>query len=30
VAPAIKTAAQVLELAAIENVAGLKFTDYDL
>jgi N-acetylneuraminate lyase len=30
VAPAIKTAGQVLELAAIENVAGLKFTDYDL
>lgn len=30
VAPAIKTADQVLELAAIENVAGLKFTDYDL
>src|SRR5262245_17403711 len=30
VAPAIKTSGQVLELAAIENVAGLKFTDYDL
>src|SRR5215510_12515307 len=30
VAPAIKSAGQVLELAAIENVAGLKFTDYDL
>lgn len=30
VAPAIKTADQVLELAAIENVAGMKFTDYDL
>jgi N-acetylneuraminate lyase len=30
VAPAIKTADQVLELAAIENVIGLKFTDYDL
>jgi N-acetylneuraminate lyase len=30
VAPAIRTAAQVLELAAIENVVGLKFTDYDL
>jgi N-acetylneuraminate lyase len=30
VAPAIRTADQVLELAAIENVIGLKFTDYDL
>jgi N-acetylneuraminate lyase len=30
VAPAIKTAGQVLELAAIKNVVGLKFTDYDL
>lgn len=30
VSPAIKTADQVLELAAIQNVAGLKFTDYDL
>ena len=30
VSPAIKTAGQILELAAIENVAGLKFTDYDL
>lgn len=30
VSPAIKTADQVLELAGIENVAGLKFTDYDL
>ena len=30
ISPAIKTADQVLELAAIENVAGLKFTDYDL
>jgi N-acetylneuraminate lyase len=30
VSPAIKTADQVLELASIENVAGLKFTDYDL
>jgi N-acetylneuraminate lyase len=30
VSPAIKTADQVLELAALQNVAGLKFTDYDL
>jgi N-acetylneuraminate lyase len=30
VAPAIKTAGQVLELGAIKNVIGLKFTDYDL
>lgn len=30
VAPALKTAEQVLELAHIPNVAGLKFTDYDL
>jgi N-acetylneuraminate lyase len=30
VAPAIRTADQVLELAAIENVVGLKYTDYDL
>jgi len=30
VAPAVKTADQVLELAAIDNVTGLKFTDYDL
>jgi N-acetylneuraminate lyase len=29
-APALKTADQILELAAIENVIGLKFTDYDL
>src|SRR5262245_14600806 len=30
VAPAVKSADQILELAAIENVAGLKYTDYDL
>ena len=30
VAPAIRTAEQVLELAHLPNVAGLKFTDYDL
>jgi N-acetylneuraminate lyase len=30
VAPAVKTADQILELAAIENVVGLKFTEYDL
>ncbi len=30
VAPAIKTADQILDLAATKNVAGLKFTDYDL
>jgi N-acetylneuraminate lyase len=30
VAPAVKTADQILELAAIDNVAGLKFTEYDL
>jgi N-acetylneuraminate lyase len=30
VAPAMRTADQVLELASIENVVGLKFTDYDL
>ncbi|MFN0084659.1 MAG: dihydrodipicolinate synthase family protein [Blastocatellia bacterium] len=30
VSPAIKTAEQVLELAGLPNVAGLKFTDYDL
>lgn len=30
VAPAVRTADQVLELAGIENVIGLKFTDYDL
>jgi N-acetylneuraminate lyase len=30
ISPAIKTADQLLELAAIENVSGLKFTDYDL
>lgn len=30
VAPALKTAEQVLELAHLPNVAGLKFTDYDL
>jgi N-acetylneuraminate lyase len=30
VSPAIKTADQILELCAIPNVAGLKFTDYDL
>lgn len=28
--PAIKTADQILELCAIPNVIGLKFTDYDL
>jgi N-acetylneuraminate lyase len=30
VAPAVKTADQILELYALENVAGLKFTEYDL
>lgn len=30
VSPAIKTAEQILELAAIKNVIGLKFTEYDL
>lgn len=30
IAPAVKTADQVLELCAIPNVAGLKFTEYDL
>jgi N-acetylneuraminate lyase len=30
VAPAVKTADQILELAAIDNVVGLKFTEYDL
>jgi N-acetylneuraminate lyase len=30
VSPAIKTADQILELCSIRNVAGLKFTDYDL
>lgn len=30
VAPALRAAEQVLELAHIPNVAGLKFTDYDL
>lgn len=30
VSPAIKSAEQVLELCAIPNVRGLKFTDYDL
>lgn len=30
VSPAIKTADQILELCSIPNVAGLKFTDYDL
>lgn len=30
VSPAIKTADQILELAAIPNVAGLKYTEYDL
>ncbi|MBO0800212.1 MAG: dihydrodipicolinate synthase family protein, partial [Blastocatellia bacterium] len=29
-APAVKTADQILELAALENVVGLKFTEYDL
>ena len=30
VCPAIKTAGQILELCSIPNVAGLKFTDFDL
>jgi len=30
VSPAIKSAEQILELCAIPNVIGLKFTDYDL
>jgi N-acetylneuraminate lyase len=30
VAPAVKTADQILELASIDNVVGLKFTEYDL
>lgn len=30
VSPALKTAEQILELAALPNVIGLKFTDYDL
>lgn len=30
VSPALKTAEQILELCAIPNVIGLKFTDYDL
>ncbi len=30
IAPAVKTADQILELCAIPNVAGLKFTEYDL
>jgi N-acetylneuraminate lyase len=30
VSPAIQTAEQILELCAIPNVIGLKFTDYDL
>lgn len=29
-APAVKTAEQILELCAIPNVVGLKYTDYDL
>jgi N-acetylneuraminate lyase len=30
ISPAIKSAEQILELCAIPNVIGLKFTDYDL
>ncbi len=30
ICPAIKTAEQILELCAIPNVTGLKFTDFDL